>query len=562
MSSRPKRKRTKGFKARKVKIDLGELQSIVSATSQRALTADEHKKLQVSHQLLADLILPELQDESAANVLDDEVGGDKSSDEKEKEEEKKENQEDKPKKNGHGRKRRDAFKNAKVVKISHPEIQAGQPCSCGCGKLYPLKEPARFRHFVGQAPIEVTFYEMEQFRCNSCEAIYKAPLPKNVGPDSYDATAVSSIAIHRYGVGLPFYRQAKYLTALGVPIAASTQYEVVAKALLKLQPMYDHLFHLAAQGRLVHFDDTSMKILNVVRPQGDERTGLFTTGLLSVHDEFEIAMLFTGPNHGGENRAKLLRCRDPDLPAMIQMTDALAANFVDLETDEDVIAKCLTHGRRNFVKIVDSFPIDCRRVIEAIGNIYHHDKLSKEAEHSDDERLAFHQEKSGPVMLELKEWLDRQFPEKKVEPNSRLGKAIQYLLNHWKGLTLFLRVPGVPLDNNVAERVLKTAIVHRKNSLFYKNAKGAKTGDIYMSIIQTCERNSVNPFEYITALQRHHQVVKIEPSKWLPWNYEQALAILRKVTDEPESHAEDSPNALGLHATDHDSAKVLVKIGA
>ena len=127
-------------------------------------------------------------------------------------------------------------------------------------------------------------------------------------------------------------------------------------------------------------------------------------------------------------------------------------------------------------------------------------------------------------MEKLKVWCGAQFAERKVEPNSGLGKAISYLLNHWEKLTLFLRVPGAPLDNNIAERALKKAILHRKNSLFYKNRNGAQMGDLFMSLIHTCELNGVNPFDYLNQLQRHAEELKQTPSDWLPWNYRETLA--------------------------------------
>jgi len=101
-------------------------------------------------------------------------------------------------------------------------------------------------------------------------------------------------------------------------------------------------------------------------------------------------------------------------------------------------------------------------------------------------------------MNDLQQWFEAQLNERKVEPNSGLGKAIGYMLRHWQALTLFLREPGAPLDNNLVERALKKAILHRKNSLFYKTLNGADVGDLYMTLIHTCELNDVIPFEYLT----------------------------------------------------------------
>jgi transposase len=128
------------------------------------------------------------------------------------------------------------------------------------------------------------------------------------------------------------------------------------------------------------------------------------------------------------------------------------------------------------------------------------------------------------VMEKLHAWLQAQFDEKRVEPNSGLGTAIAYVLRHWDRLTLFLRQAGAPLDSNIVERALKKAILHRKNSLFYKTENGAEVGDLFMSLIHTCELNGANPFDYLTALQRHSAELARNPPEWMPWNYREALA--------------------------------------
>jgi len=142
---------------------------------------------------------------------------------------------------------------------------------------------------------------------------------------------------------------------------------------------------------------------------------------------------------------------------------------------------------------------------------------------------------------ELHAWLVRQLDERRVEPNSALGKAIAYLLRHWEKLTLFLRVPGAPLDNNLCERALKRAILHRKNALFYKTCHGAHVGDVFMSLICTCELCGANPFEYLTELDRHASEACVNPQNWMPWNYRETLegmgqcpnAVRRKLTRRP-----------------------------
>jgi hypothetical protein len=191
---------------------------------------------------------------------------------------------------------------------------------------------------------------------------------------------------------------------------------------------------------------------------------------------------------------------------------------------EIIIGHCLAHARRHFVEVTPNFPQECRFVLESLGEVYGYDEAVRAQRLSPEQRLHFHQEHSGPVMEKLHIWLDAQFDERKVEPNSGLGTAISYLLKHWDRLTLFLRQAGAPLDNNICERALKKSILHRKNSLFYKTRNGARVGDLFMSLIHTCELNGADPFDYLNQLQRHAEELKQTPSEWMPWNYRATLA--------------------------------------
>ena len=96
---------------------------------------------------------------------------------------------------------------------------------------------------------------------------------------------------------------------------------------------------------------------------------------------------------------------------------------------------------------------------------------------------------------------------------------MQYLIDHWQALTLFLRVAGAPLDNNVCERALKKAILHRKGSLFYKTLVGAMVGDVFMSLIHTAELCGANAFDYLVTLLRRADEARAAPNEWMPWNY-------------------------------------------
>jgi transposase len=431
---------------------------------------------------------------------------------------------------GHGHYPAVAFTGASHVSVTHATPHAGDRCpECGQGKVYP-QQPVMRVQFVGRPPLEATVFDQERLRCNACQQIFIAAEPGPEGAPAsetkYDVAAVAMLAVLKYGTGVPFKRLERLQGQLGMPLAATTQWELVAAAAQRLRAVLQELIRPAAQGGVLHNDDTGMRILRLVREAGDKRTGTFTSGIVSILGVWRIALYFTGPKHAGENIAEVLKQRARELPAPIQMSDALSRNTPKLAGVEPLQANCLAHGRRQFVEVVESFPEECRYVLETLGAVYHNDTRAREQELSPEDRLQFHQEHSGPLMQGLQEWMEAQFAEHKTEPNSGLGKAISYLLNHWPKLTLFLRQPGAPIDNNIAERALKKAILNRKNALFYKTLNGAAVGDLFMSFIHTCELNGANPFHYLTELLRHAEELKQTPSEWMPWNYRDTLASL------------------------------------
>lgn len=440
---------------------------------------------------------------------------------------------DKEARSGHGRYGADDYPGADQVDVPHPTLHAGDDCpACQGGTLYE-KKPSVFVRFVGRPPLQATVYRMQRLRCCLCGKVFTAPVPDGVGDRKYDHTTASMIGLLKYGSGFPFNRQQRLQGNCGIPLAASTQWGIVYAAVLLIAAAYEELIRQAAQGEVVYNDDTTAKILELMGqrlqkspppddPHDPDRTGLFTSGVVATRGGRRIALFFSGRRHAGENLTEVLKHRSAELDAPIQMCDGLARNLPkELQT---ILANCLAHGRRNFVDLYDRFPDECRHVIEAFKVIYHNDQVAREAGMSGEQRLAYHQTHSKATMDDLKAWLHRQFDDKRVEPNSALGGAITYLLKRWDSLTLFLRKVGAPLDNNVCERALKKAILHRKNSMFFKTRKGARVGDIYMSLIHTCELNGVNAFDYLNQLQLYASDVAEHPDRWMPWNYHQNVA--------------------------------------
>jgi hypothetical protein len=433
----------------------------------------------------------------------------------------------------HGRNGADAYRGAEQIDVPHESLRAGDACpECEQGKVYEVACPGVLVRIVGQAPLHAKVYQLQKLRCHLCGKVFTAEPPEDAGARKYDATAGSMIALLKYGSGMPFNRAAGLQRYLEIPLPASTQWDVIAAFAPSAAPACEALITHAAQGDVLHNDDTTVKILELMGKRAKQksadddddlagRTGLFTSGVVATRDGHRLALFFSGRQHAGENLADVLRHRFEELQRPIKMCDALSRNLPgELET---IVANCLTHGRRRFVDVFDRFPDECEYVLQALKIVYRTDAEARKRKLSPAQRLQLHRTKSGQAMTRLHIWLQRQFDEKLVEPNSALGEAISYMLKHWEKLTRFLQVPGAPLDNNICERALKKAILHRKNALFYKTQRGAQIGDMYMSLIYTCELCDVSPFDYLTELHRNADRVAADPDNWLPWNYRAAV---------------------------------------
>jgi hypothetical protein len=496
---------------RRLDVNVEELDRVIDAAENGPLSNADRQKLKTTLHALVERLAPKRNTEKTNSVLEPKNSSSTAAESPEPES---------SAPAGHGRNAASAFTGAEKVSVPHAQLKPGGPCpECREGRVYRQKEPKTLIRIVGQAPLKATVFEMERLRCNACCQVFTAAEPAGVGAGKYDMTAVAMIALLKYGTGMPFNRIERLETQLGIPLPAATQWELMEPVAGSLEPILDELIRQAAQGSVLHNDDTGMRILKLVRNTDHGRTGTFTSGIVSIWREWRIALYFTGWKHAGENLADVLKQRAAERDAPIQMCDALTRNTPKLAGVQVLLANCLAHGRRQVVDVAANFPEECRYVLESLGAVYSFDAEARQRGLTPDERLTLHQSNSAPVMDDLQQWLKNQFAEHKTEPNSGLGKAISYLLRHWPELTLFLRQAGAPLDNNIAERMLKKAILHRKNALFYKTMNGARVGDLFMSLIHTCELNKVNPFDYLTTLLRHPAELSVCPAEWMPWNY-------------------------------------------
>ena len=369
---------------------------------------------------------------------------------------------------GHGRNGAQAYRDSPVVELDVPALKPGDPCpECADGKVYD-SPPKLIVKVVGQPPLEATVYKLRRLRCRLCDASFTAALPEGASELKYEHSCASMLALLRYGSGMPFYRLESLQASLNVPLPDATQWDIVLKAVPGPRAAFEELIRQAAQAQLLHNDDTPARILSLMRERTEaEAAGktpvakaINTSGIVAELQGRKMALFFTGHAHAGQNLAKVLAHRAKELEPPMQMCDALACNL----TSEfaTVLGNCLSHGRRQFVDVLEHFPKECSHVIEVLARIYAEDAHCRAEKLSPEQRLAHHQANSAAPMQGLHQWMNEQFAQRQVEPNSGLGQALRYMLKHWSELTLFLRKAGAPLDNNICERALKRAIRHRK----------------------------------------------------------------------------------------------------
>jgi transposase len=324
---------------------------------------------------------------------------------------------------------------------------------------------------------------------------------------------------------------------LGVPVPDATQWDQIEVVGDCAYRVFEQLEREAAQGEVIFQDDTAVRILSLMQEnralvdqaqaQGlsapQERTGMHTTVLAVQVGEHIAVLYYSSRRHAGENLQALLDKREVGLAKPLAMSDALSSNEVADESMR-IRCHCLAHGRRKFSDLEATFPHECQVVLDVLSQVCDHDEQAREEQLSAEARLAYHQAHSQPLMDELKGWLDKQIKERLVEPNSSLGKAIGYMRTHWQTLTRFLSVQGAPLENNLAERLLKLFIRQRNNSLFYKTSYSAYIASVLTSLIATCIYAGVNAVDYLVALQEHRREVLLDPAAWLPWAYASSRA--------------------------------------
>ena len=237
---------------RRIDVNVDELDRIIEAAMQAPLNEADGRTLKTAVHAMAERLVQRRNTEKTSAVLEPKAPP-AAVDTPEPE---------KPAPAGHGRNGADAFTGADRIAVAHATLHSGDSCpGCGEGRVYRQREPATLIRIVGQAPLKATVFEMERLRCNACGEVFTASQPQSAGAEKFDPTAVAMIALLKYGTGMPFNRMERLEGQLGMPLPAATQWELMEAAAKQIKRILGEFIRQAAQGSVMHNDDTGMRVL-------------------------------------------------------------------------------------------------------------------------------------------------------------------------------------------------------------------------------------------------------------------------------------------------------------
>jgi transposase len=368
--------------------------------------------------------------------------------------------------------------------------------------------PARYRVIVTRRP---------KYACRTCEqAVVQAPAPERLIKGGLPTEAmVASVLVSKYAWHLPLYRQAQMLAAQGLDIKRSVLAFWVGYAAVELKPVYLRLRELILASGKIAVDETKAPVLDPGRgrvKQGYLWAVARDDRAWGGKDPPAIAYAYA-PGRGAVHALKLL----DGYRGIVQCDGYAAYKNVAANSPDGriVLAFCWSHLRRRFFdQAKDAAPI-AREALERIAALYAIEKTIRSM--SADERRRVRQDKSKPIVVSFRTWLEQQLA--RVSGKSGLAEELRYGLNHWDGLIRFLDDGRIELDTNIVERGIRPIVLNRKNALFAGHDQGAENWACVASMIETCKLNDVDPQIYFANVL--DKLVNLWPAcridELMPW---------------------------------------------
>jgi transposase len=428
---------------------------------------------------------------------------------------------------GHGRRRLPA--DLPRERRIHDLPEAEKPCPC-CGTM---------RQVIGQEVSEQLDYEPAKVRviehvrlkylCKACEANAAeggpqiATAEKPLAPIEKGLAAPGLLAyviVSKYSDHLPLHRLEKILDRHGIDIARSTMCDWAAQSAEALRPLYELMAKEVLASRIIHTDDTPVDVLDRKLPQ--TRQGRFWVYL--GDDAHPCTVFDYTPTRKRDGPMTFLKDWGKNERRFLQ-ADAFGGYdgiYAGQAGGHVVEVACWAHCRRRFYEARKSDPRNSAQALAYIRLLY--DVERETADLPPRERANLRQERSAPILVEFRNWMTglRASNGGNVLPKSPMGEAITYALNQWAALCVYLLDGQLRIDNNVSERALRRIAVGRGNWTFLGSDTGGVTAAILFSLIATCERHDINPFDYLrdilARLAAHpaNRLAELLPGQWKP----------------------------------------------
>jgi transposase len=416
------------------------------------------------------------------------------------------------------------------VRILHELPAEQQTCPCGC-QLTAIGEEVSEQLDIVPAQVRVLQHVRTKYACRTCEqGVQTAPLPPQPIPKSQASPGLlAHIMVAKYLDAQPLHRQEKALARSQVHLPRQTQATWMIRASQLFQPLLNLMRDTLLSGPYLHCDETRLQVLKEPDKPAESQSYMWVQ-VGGLPDRRVILYDYRDTRSG---RVPVELLADYQGYLMVDGYEGYAA--VGRQDGVRLLA-CWVHARRKFVEARQAQPKSSKTAtradhpIQQIGRLYAVERdaqaLSPEARHQ------LRQERSLPILAELRTWLDEN--RKQVLPSGKLGEAIAYLDKYWPRLVRYCEDGRLPIDNNPAENAIRPFVIGRKNWLFSATPKGAHASAAIYSLIETTRANGLEPYHYLRhVLKELPKAQSVEDyERLLPWNLTADTLIESRLVDE------------------------------
>ena len=412
------------------------------------------------------------------------------------------------------------------VEILHDLAEAEKVCPADGTTLERIGEESSEQLELIPAQLRVLRHVRPKYACPHCRTgVHVAPMPPQPIPKSLASPALlAHVAVSKYADGLPLYRQETMLQRIGIDLPRATLASWMVKTGELVQPLLNLLRDDLLAGRFVQCDETPFQVL---KEPGKPATSLsYLWAQRGGARDAPILLYDYDPSRSGEVPRRLLE----GFQGYLQ-TDGYAG-YAALGSQPGIVhVGCWAHARRKFVEATKALRSTERQArtakestaLQGLGfftKLYAIERLAKDA--SAEERKQLRDEKSRPVMVAMRGWLEGALP--RIAPQSLTGKALGYLHGQWPKLLRVLDDGRIPLDTNLVENAIRPFVVGRKNWLFSDTVRGAHASANLYSLIETAKANGIEPYAYLRLVfSELPSVTMLEHVEaLLPWNVDRA----------------------------------------